>query len=86
MKLILKVLLSFLLGCLFAYLFMTPKLTISDDTGSESHTITQLGSLIISAPGATRNFFSATISASPASASSQSDPHIKTFFDDSYQL
>jgi hypothetical protein len=33
MKLILKVLLSFLLGCLFAYLFLTPKLTISDDTG-----------------------------------------------------
>ena len=61
-------------------------LTISDSGGSESHTITQLGSLIISDPGATRDFYNATISASPASASSQSDPHIKTFFDDSYQL
>ena len=32
MKKILKILLSFLLGCLFAYL-VTPRLTITDDTG-----------------------------------------------------
>ena len=32
MKLILKVFLSFLLGCLFAYL-VTPRLTFTDDTG-----------------------------------------------------
>ena len=66
--------------------YLNGTLTISDEAGSESHSIIQLGSLIISAPGATRNFSDATISASPASASSQSDPHIKTFFGKSFEL
>tara|TARA_B100002019_G_scaffold203751_1_gene176706 strand:+ start:400 stop:1335 length:936 start_codon:yes stop_codon:yes gene_type:complete len=66
--------------------YLNGTLTISDGLGFESHSIIQLGSLIISEPGATRNFSDATISASPASASSQSDPHIKTFFGESFEL
>ena len=61
-------------------------LTITDDTSSDSYVITDIGSVIIGAPGATRNYPSATLDAGPSQASTQSDPHIRTFFNNSYTL
>jgi hypothetical protein len=61
-------------------------LNIKDDSGSDSYAITDIGSVIIDAPGATRNYVGATLGAQPFRASTQSDPHVRTFFNESYTL